>query len=77
MHLLLADMTKVAFIAVLPQQGKHADILKQARQARPTCPPAAEAAPPGKQLATFAGGLQAQHAAPFAHEQVLKLALFH
>ena len=76
MHLLLTDMTEFAFIAVLPQQGKNADILKQARQARPTCPPAPEAAPPSKQLATFAGGSQARHAAPFAHERVLQLTLF-
>ncbi len=36
-------------------QGKNADILKNARQAKPTCPPAPDAAPSGKQLATFAG----------------------
>ncbi len=38
-------------------QGKNADILKNARQAKPTCPPAPDAAPSGKQLATFAGKL--------------------
>ena len=65
MRLLLTHMIGIAFIAVLSQQGKNADILKQARQARPTCPPAPEAAPPGKQLATFAGGSQALHAASF------------
>ena len=36
-------------------QGRNADVLRNARQAKPTCPPGPEAAPAGKQLATFAG----------------------